>query len=147
MFEQVMDNYRKAAEATLQMQQELFQQWTQQWGQVPESLIPGVAFGNGWAGQLDSLRRKWAATVTDILNKHHETLDTQYRAGIRTIEDAFRVGEAKDPEQYRKLVEELWRQSFACLSTVVESHMRDLQTAAEKWFEAASKSVPTTTKL
>jgi|SRR5579864_960200 len=144
MFEQVLDNYRKAAEATLQMQQELFQQWTKQWGTVPGSMIPGAAFGVGEMDQVGAFQRKWASSVNDILNKHRETLDAQYRAGIRTIDDAFRVGEARDPEQYRKLVEELWRQSFDCLKTVVEAHTRDLQTAAEKWLDTVSKGMTVT---
>lgn len=140
-----MDNYRRATEATLQMQQDLFQKWTSQWGQVPQGAFPGAAvMGTRYFEQLDALRRKLAHTVTEILNKHRETLDTQYRAGIHTIEEAFRVGEAKDPEQYRKLVEELWRQNFECLKTVVEAQSRDLQEAAQKWFEVISKGVDTT---
>lgn len=140
-----MDNYRKAAETTLQMQQELFQQWTKQWGQAAPGSIPGAeVLGARWFDQFDAFRRKFSTTVSDVLNKHRETLDTQYRAGIRTIEDAFRVGEAKDPEQYRKLVEELWRQSFECLKTVVEAQMRDLQAASEKWLEVVSKGANTT---
>ena len=72
-------------------------------------------------------------------HKHRDALDTQYRAGIRAIEDAFRVGEAKDPEQFRKLTEELWRHSYECLKDLAESQMRDMQTLMQKWFERASQ--------
>ena len=74
-----------------------------------------------------------------MLNKHRETLDAQYRAGITAIEDAFRVGAAKDPEQFRKLTEELWRHSYECLKNLAESQMRDLQAVTQKWFELASQ--------
>jgi hypothetical protein len=141
MFEQVMENFLKASEATLQTQQEMFQQWTKQWGQVPGGMVPGAPFGTAWFDQGEALRRRWATGLTDILTRHRETMDSQYRAGIRTIEDAFRVGEAKDPEHFRKLVEELWRQSFNCLKTVTEAQMRELQGALEAWMEAASKGM------
>ena len=98
--------------------------------------MPGAA----WLEQLSAAQKKWADTVTEMLNKHRETLDAQYKAGIRTIEDAFKVGEAKDPQQFRRLTEELWKQSFECLNTVVESQMRDVQAAMQKCYEVASKS-------
>ena len=148
MYDQVLDNFRKATESTMQLQQEMLKNWTQLWIQSPVMPgIPGMTAGNpaaGWAEQVRNLQKQGTNAVSDMLTKHRETLDTQYRAGIRTIEDAFRLGDAKDPEQFRRLTEELWRQSFDCLKTIVEAQMRDFQTAAEKWFEAVSKGVATT---
>jgi hypothetical protein len=141
MFDQVLDNLRKATDSTIHLQQEMFRQWFQQWTQVPGVPTPGTMIANSWADQVHTFQRKWSETITDLLNKHRETLDSQYRAGIRTIEDAFRVGEAKDPAQFRKLTEELWRNSFDCLKTVMEAQMRDFQSAAEKGIEAMSKSM------
>jgi len=135
MFDQILDNYRKATEATMRVQQEMMRNWAIAWPQMPGLPIPGA----NWAGQAQDAQKKWADTITDMLTKHRETLDAQYRAGIRTIEDAFRVGEAKDPEQFRKLTEELWRQSFECLKAVTEAQMRDVQAAMQKWLEAASQ--------
>ena len=139
MFDQVLDNLRKATDSTIHLQQEMFRQWFQQWTQVPGIPTPGTMIVNSWADQVHAFQRKWSQTVADMLNKHRETLDSQYRAGIRTIEDAFRVGEAKDPAQFRKLTEELWRSSFDCMKTVMEAQLRDFQTATEKVFEAVSK--------
>jgi hypothetical protein len=148
MFDQILDNYRKAAESTIQFQQEMLRNLTQQWPQMSGVPTPGAASTEqaqtAWKGaastaQAQAARQKWSETITDMLNKHRETLDSQYRAGIQTIEDAFRVGEAKDPEQVRKLTEELWRQSFDSLKTTVESQMREFQAAMEKWVEVASK--------
>jgi hypothetical protein len=139
MFDQVLDNLRKATDSTIQLQQEMFRQWFQQWPQVLGIPTPGTMLANSWADQVHAFQRKWSQTVTDMLNKHRETLDSQYRAGIRTIEDAFRVAEAKDPAQFRKLTEELWRSSFDCLKTAMEAQLREFQAAAEKAFEAMSK--------
>jgi len=143
MFDQVLENFRKATESTVQFQQQLFRQWSQPWGQMPgfpwpTGMVGMPQVGAGLTDQADTVRRKWAEGVTDTLNKHRETLDTQYRAGIRAIEDAFRLGDAKDPEQARRLAEELWKRCFDCLKTVIETQTRDAQVAAEKWFEAVS---------
>ena len=136
MLEQILDTYRKAAESTMKLQQEMLRSWTQQGSQTFALPTPGVV----GAEEVHTAQKKWTETITDMLNKHRETLDAQYRAGIRTIEDAFRVAEAKDPEQFRKLTEELLRHSFECLKTVGESQMRDLQAAMQKGIETASKS-------
>jgi|SRR5512135_714920 hypothetical protein len=138
MFDQILDNYRKAAESTIQFQQEMLRNWTQQWPQVSGVPKPGAAATE----QAQAAGKKWSETITDLLNKHREALDSQYRAGIRTIEDAFRVGEAKDPAQFRKLTEELWRHSVECLKTTFESQLRDFQAALEKSVEVASQGAP-----
>jgi hypothetical protein len=151
MFDMILENYRKATESTLKLQQDMLRNWTMQWpqtfgaqmfglpmmgGPAPTSAMPGSA----WLEQMSSAQKKWAETVTDMLNKHRESLDAQYKAGIRTIEEAFKVSEAKDPAQFRRLTEELWRQSFDCLKTVAESQMRDVQAAMQKMYEVASKT-------
>jgi hypothetical protein len=140
MFDQVMDNYRKAVESTMQLQRELLRQWTGPWPMVPGAegfKLPGF-------DEADGLRKKYGQGLTEMLNRHRESLDAQYKAGIKTIEEAFRLNEAKDPQQLRKLVEELWRQSFDCLKTVVETQMKDVQAATEKWLDTAGKVVAKT---
>jgi hypothetical protein len=151
MFDVILDNYRKAAESTIKLQQEMLRDMASQWPQmfgssgfgVPLSggAFPGAVFpGADMVEQFSAAQKKWAETVTDMLNKHRESLDAQYRAGIRTIEDAFRTAEAKDPQQFRKLAEELWRHSFECLKEVAEAQMRDVQAVMQKWYEAAAKA-------
>jgi len=139
MFDQILDNYRKAAEASLQFQQMVLRSWGQQW---PSTVgVPPMMAANpgAWPEQLHKAQKQVVDTITDMLNKHRETLDAQYRAGIRSIEEAFRVGEAKDPEQLRKLTEELWRHSYECLKSMAESQMRDVQAVTQKWFDIASQ--------
>jgi hypothetical protein len=141
MLDQVMDTFRKATESTLNLQQQMLQQWTQQWSSMPGL---GTASPNGAATeQLQSLYKQVTSTVTDLLKKHREALDAQYAAGIRTIEEAFRVGEAKDPVQFLKLTEEFWKHSFECLRTLSEEQVKGVQAATQKWLETVSKGVPT----
>jgi len=137
MLDQILDNYRKAVESTIQLQQEMLKRWTQNWPGMPGSLAAPAA----GTGQLGDTQKKLTEALTDMLNKHRETLDAQYRTGIKTIEDAFRLSEAKDPAQYRKLVEELWRQSIECLTTVAEAQINNVRSAMEKSFELAPKGV------
>jgi len=142
MFDQVLDNFRKASESTIQLQQEMFRQWTRHWAQatgVSKTATATFADPGAWAEQFREFQKYWAKSVTDLLKKHKDTLDAQYESGVKTIEDAFRVADAKDPAQYRRLTEELWRHSFDCLKTVVEDQLREFQTMSETFSEAASK--------
>jgi len=137
MFDQILDTYRKAAESTMQFQQIMMRNWTQQWPQMPGLGLPNP--GAAWMEQAHTAQKKWGETVVGMLDKHRESLDAQYRAGIRIIDDAFRTGEAKDPEQFRRLTEELWRHSFEALKAVTEDQIRECQSATKKWFEAVSQ--------
>ncbi len=103
MFDQILDNYRRAAETTMQFQQTMLRSWFQQqmppmFG-MPGNGIPGFNLPNGGAvlEQMHAAQKKWSDTVTGMLTKHRELLDAQYKAGIATIEDAFKVGEAQRP--------------------------------------------------
>src|SRR5271165_5420859 len=161
MFDMILENYRKATESTMKLQQDVLRNWTMQWPQMLPQMFGAQTFGlpsdpgippmggpaSGsampgatWLEQLSDAQKKWGETVTDMLNKHRESLDAQYKAGIRTIEEAFKVGEAKDPQQFRRFTEELWKHSFECLKTVAEAQTRDVQAAMEKFYEVASKS-------
>jgi hypothetical protein len=151
MFDLILENYRKATESTMKLQQDVLRNWMQQWPQMFGAQTFGLPFlgnstsasampGAAWLEQLGEAQKKWRETVTEMLNKHREALDAQYKAGIRTIEEAFKVGEAKDPQQFRHLTEELWKHSFECLKTVAEAQTRDVQAAMEKFYEVASKS-------
>ena len=149
MYDQVLDTFRKAAESTMQLQQEMLRNWTQQWTHMPAGMMPSgsAAMGMPWVDQIRGLQKTWAAQVTEQMSKHREALDAQYKAGIKTIAEAFKVGEARDPEHYRRLTEELWKQSFETLKTLSETQMKDFQAASEKWFETVSKGVQQATKV
>src|SRR5271157_5138025 len=147
MVNMILENYSKAVESTLRLQQEMLRHWTMQWSpfgtQVSELPLTGTSTSvsetpaTAWLEQLSTAQRKWAEAVADMLKRHQETLDEQYRAGIRAIDDEFRVGEARDPEQFRRLNEELWRRNCEVLKTAVASQMHDVQSVMQKWYEAA----------
>ena len=134
MFAQLFEGFRRASEASLQAQQDLFRQWVQQWPSMPAS-SPGTA--GEWS---EAVQKRWLDSAKDSLNKQRELLDTSYRAGIDVIEQSFRVGEAKSPEDYRRVVEDLWRKLSDTFKQQSESQFREFQGAAEKWFELARKA-------
>jgi hypothetical protein len=156
MVDMILENYSKAVESTLKLQQEMLRNWTMQWPpfgtQVFEPPLAGTSTSASapqpaasasapqpaaWLEQLSTVQKKCAEAVGEMLKRHQETLDEQYRAGIRAIDDLFRVGKASDPEQLRRLSEELWRRNCEVLQTAVASQMHDVQSVMEKWYEAA----------
>jgi hypothetical protein len=140
MFDQVFDSFRKASETTLRAQQDLFHQWMTQWPMF--SMGPTTPGGDGVVSeQARSFQKQWTDIVTVLMTKHCEALDAQYRAGIRTIEDALRTTEAKSPEEFRRLTEELWRKSFEVLKQTIENQIRDFQIAVEKWSELMTQKI------
>lgn len=136
MFEQLLDDFRRATESTMRLQQQMLDYWTRQWGQMPAPGSPAAQ--TPWSDQFQAFQKQWSASVLDLLKKHRETLDAQYDAGLRTIEDAFKLGEARDPDQLRRLTESLWRHSFDALKTVAEEQVKELETAGRKWIQATS---------
>jgi hypothetical protein len=135
MFEQVLDSFRRASESSLQTQQEMFKQWTQQWLSAPLAM-PVVASGDG----AKNAQKRWLELTLEVLNKHRATLDATYSSGIQVIEQMFRVTEAKSPEDSRRLVEEIWRKLFDTLKGQSETQLRDFQKWAEQSFELAQKA-------
>jgi hypothetical protein len=134
MFDQLFESFRKASESSLQAQQAMFKQWVQQWP-LASSIAPGAS-----SQRINELQRRWAESMTEALNRHREVLDSSYRSGIQVIEQAFRVTDAKSPEDYRRVVEDLWRKLSETFKEQSETQMRELQKTMERWLEAAQKA-------
>jgi hypothetical protein len=131
MFDVAIENLRKTADATIRMQQELFTKLVSLWPAQPA--LP-AAFGEPLAFQ-----KRWTEFVGDQIKKQRESLESQFSAGLKSIEEAFRVGEAKDPEELRARTVELWRKAFDFQRQVCEAQLRDLQAVVTKWSEPAAK--------
>jgi hypothetical protein len=79
--------------------------------------------------------------VGELLKKRNETLEAQFGAGLRNIEEAFHLAEAKDPEELRAKTIELWQKTFDCLRQASEAQLRDFQYAIGKWAELMTRGV------
>jgi hypothetical protein len=129
LFDQLFESFKKASESSLQAQQDLFKSWAQQW--------PSTPFGSGATSDWSEVQKRWLEGATEALNKHRAALDATYRSGIEVIEHTFRVAEARSPEDYRRLVEELWRKLSDTFKAQSESQYREIQNATEKWIDKA----------
>jgi hypothetical protein len=138
MFEQIFDEYRKAVESSLKMQQDMYRQWMNGW---PVKFPDG---GNGVTGgelreQIVSYQRKWNGTLSEALERHREALNAQYKKGIEAIQAAFQTTEAKTPEQYWRLTQEFWRKSIDSYKSAYEAQSKYLQALAEMWLEMVTR--------
>jgi hypothetical protein len=135
MFEPVFENLRKATEASIHMQQEMFKKWVSLWPGVPGTpTMPAVG-----TEPFIKFQKKWTEFVGDMIKKQRETLEAQFSAGLRNIEEAFRLADAKDPEELRAKTTELWQKSFECLRQLYDAQVRDFQAAVAKWTELVMK--------
>lgn len=133
VYEEVLDNMKKAAEANLKMQQDVFQQWTKMWPGFPSPQAM-------WIDKMRDFQRQWANTVSDLARKHRDTFDRQYQAALESLEEALRLGETSNPEEFRQRTEQLCRKTLDCMREVSEAQMNEFQEAMNKWSELATKA-------
>jgi hypothetical protein len=133
VFEQALDSLRKAAESNIEMQQELFRQWGANW--------PGLAQPhNAWAERAQKFQKDWAKTVKELLSKHREILDDQYGLALESLDEAFRVAQSSDPQEYAKRCEALCRKTLEVLRNAGELQVKETQEALTKWIALAVKA-------
>ena len=133
VFEQAFDSLRKTAEANVEMQQELFRQWGTQWPGFPQSQ-------NAWVERVQKFQKDWAKTVKELLGKHRETLDEQYRLALDSLDEAFSVVQSVDPEEYAKRCEALCKKSLEVMREAGELQVKESQEALSKLIGLAVKS-------
>jgi len=137
-FDQMFETFRKAAESTLEMQQNLFRQWTTAWpgtmaGPIPKFQQPGIE-------QFQQFCKEWTEATAEVTRKNLEICERQYKAGLELLQTAFQPGGVKDLAEQRQKITELWQKSFECLKELAETQMKSFQTAVEKWMELVKKA-------
>jgi hypothetical protein len=132
--DQMFESFRRASVSSLQMQQEMFKQWTQQWPTTPWS---GAGLSTEW---LQNAQKRWMEFTVESLNRHRESLDSMFKSLIQLVEQASRFTEAKTPEEYRRTTDELRHKMFETFKDQSESQLRTFQRDAEKWFDVLPKA-------
>lgn len=130
MDDQLFDSFRKASESSLQMQQEILKHWTERLTGSPSQ----APIGSSEASQR--IQKRWLALGIELLNKHRASLDSTYAAGIKLIEQSFGAAEAKSPEEYRRLTEDLWRKLFDTYKNQAEAQFDAFKDWSTKSAEA-----------
>ena len=130
MDNQPFDTFRKASESSLQMQQEILKHWTERWT-TSASQAPSVS-----PEASQQAQKRWLALGIELLNKHRASLDGTYAAGIQLIEQSFGAAEAKSPEDYRRLTEDLWRKLFDTYKNQAEAQFEAFKSWSTRSAEA-----------
>lgn len=128
MFDQMFESLRKATETTVQMQQETFKKWVALWPGTPPA-------PPSWGPQFQQFQTKWTEAVHELLKKQQTAIEVPFKAGMETIEKGFKVGEAKNTEELRGKLLELWQKCFESFRQVYEAQLGDFKVAMEKWAE------------
>ena len=133
LFEEVFANMRKATEANLKMQQEVFRQWTTMWPGIPtpQSI---------WIDKMRDFQRQWSNTISDLARKHRDAVDRQYQAALESLDAALRVSESTNPEEARRRSEQLCRKTIDCMREMSEAQIREFQDAMTKVTELIAKA-------
>lgn len=131
MIEQVFENLRRATEFNIRTQQRLFKNWAGMYG-VP-------AASNGTTEQISRAQDQWTDFVTGLVKKQRETLEPHFKNGLKILEEACSLVDAKDPEEVRAKVVELWQKSFQSLRQLCEAQIYDFEAAVTKWVELVTK--------
>ena len=135
VLEEVFQNVRKAAEANLKMQQEVFSQWSSMWPGVP---TPQTA----WVNQMQSFRKQFADTISEVATKHQDTIDAQYKAATESLNAALSLTDASTPEEVRRRSEQFCRKTLDCMREMTEVQVREFQDAITKFTDLMAKAGP-----
>lgn len=134
LYSDVVQHIRNAAESNLKLQQDMLRQWTSMW--------PGFSSQpqTAWLDKAREFQHKWADTVSELARKHRHVMDKQYQATLESLEEALRLGESSNPEEFRQRTEQLCRKTLDCLREVSQTQMKEFQEAVSKWSELATKT-------
>jgi hypothetical protein len=140
MLDQLFDNFRKASEATLRMQQDMMRHWSVPWPSGPSGSSGSSAPGGLPTDWGRNLQKEWLDLTLEFLNKQREALDSAYKLGLQMIEQTFRASEAKSPEEYRRMTEELWGKLFESFKGQYETQFQGFRKWTEKSFEMGRRA-------
>jgi urease accessory protein UreF len=135
VFEEVFQNIRKATEATLKMQQEIYSQWASLW---PGVHTPQTALLN----QVQGFRKHWIETTSLLARKHRDVIERRYQAAIESLDAALSITDASTPEEFRRRSEQFCRKTLDCMKEMTESQIREFQEAITKWTDLLAKAGP-----
>jgi len=131
MFDQVLENVRRATEFNIRTQQRLFKKW------AGLCTMPGIP--NPAGEQITKVQEQWTEFVTGLAKKQRETMEPHFKTSLKILEEACGLVEAKDPEDLRTKTIELWQKSFQCMRQVCESQLYDFEHAVGQWLELVTK--------
>ena len=113
----------------------MLKQWNQQWPFASLSAAGSGLEKNG------SLQKRLVEAMTETLNRQRELIESACRTSIQFLEHAARITDAKSPDDYRRLMEELWAKLFEGMKQQSEAQVQELKKTSETLLEVAQGSV------
>jgi len=86
------------------------------------------------------MQHRWEEAMTDMFKRQRDLVDAHYAAGLQSLEDLFRVGDAKSPQEYQEKVLELYRKSFESFRALSESQLREFKAVADQLLAMTGKT-------
>ncbi|HEX5271513.1 MAG TPA: hypothetical protein VFW33_13545 [Gemmataceae bacterium] len=71
--------------------------------------------------------------------KQRDAIEVQFRAGLKNIEEGFKLAECKDPTELRGRTVELGQKVFETPHLAYDARARDLQSLTSRWTELVTK--------
>jgi hypothetical protein len=133
MFNQVCEDFRRATEATVQMQQEIFKTWLNSWPVAPAR--PTI-----YGEQMQQFQKKWAEAFGETLKRQQEVNGDHFKIGLENLEKTCKLVESKTPEELRAQTIDLWKKCVDDMQKVYQAQMQAVQFATEKWAGLLNKS-------
>jgi hypothetical protein len=115
-----------------QMQQEFFKKWAGLWPSF-------AAYRSGNAGQNLRFQGGFCEPVSKWAKIQGRVLETLCSAGLKNIEDAFRLAQAQDFNELRSKATEIWQRTVDCLQEAYETQIRCFQTVVGKMIDPVMK--------
>lgn len=162
MYEQVLENLKKATQQSVEMQQEMMRKWAAMLPPMPSmpgmagmagaptsgsatsaaaaGAAAGAAATEAWEG-LRRMQQRWEESVTEVFKRQREMVDAHYAAGLKSLEELFRLSDAKSPQEYQEKVLELYRHSFESFRTLSEAQLKEFKAIADQVLALAAKKV------
>jgi hypothetical protein len=132
VYEQVLENMRKATESSLKMQRDAMQQWMHLWPGLPSPQAM-------WLDKVQDFQKQWSNAISDLAHKHRTTVERQYQAALESLDEALRLCESSNPEEYRRRTEQFCRKSIECMREASEAQVKEYQDAMNKLSELVAK--------
>lgn len=130
--DQMFESFRRASVSSFQLQQEMWRQWT---GQLPWTANP---FG-GSTDWIQQVQRRWAELANDSVDRHRELLDAMYKLATQSLAETSHLYASRSPEEHRRGIEEMRSKMLETFKNQADAQLRELQKAAEKWFDVLVK--------
>ena len=67
-------------------------------------------------------------------------METMCKVAIQLVDMGSRFYESKNPEEYRRGIEEVRTKMFEAFKDQSDAQLRDFQKTSEKWFDVFSKA-------